>query len=86
MNFSQALDILKEGHLHLFRTGWNGKDMYIYLEKHAEDDTTYSNRTYEPFIAMRTAQLAYIPWLASQSDLLAEDWELVGAVDVFDSA
>jgi hypothetical protein len=32
---------------------------------------------YGAYIAMKTAQENVIPWLASQTDMLAEDWVVV---------
>ncbi len=64
--FSEVLVYLKSG-CHIGRTGWNGKNMYIYLDRNLPG--------YEPVIVMKTAQGTYQPgWLASQADLLAEDW------------
>jgi len=83
MNFSMALVLLKEKQ-RLAREGWNGKGMYIYL---VAGSTFAVNRPpllgilpegtevkYRPHIDMRTADGEYVPWVASQSDLLAEDW------------
>lgn len=62
---------LKRG-LRFRRAGWNGKNMWIML--HTPDR---GERMTEPYVYMRTAQGGLIPWLASQADLLAEDWEEV---------
>lgn len=68
MTFSEALDRLKKYDA-VAREGWNGKGMYIYLER---------LEGYEPFIVMYTAQGKHQPgWLASQADMLADDWEVV---------
>lgn len=75
MDFSQALLEIKAGR-GVARTGWNGKGMYVFL---------IEGRWYRkpdhlpelPFLAMRTAQGQLVPWLASQTDLLAEDWSIV---------
>lgn len=77
MNFSKALDLLKDG-ARVARSGWNGKGMWVYLV----DGTEYSIHCWSategennmPFIAMKTADIKVVPWLASQTDLLAEDW------------
>lgn len=81
MDFSQALKGLKDG-LRMQRDGWNGKGMYIY---HVPANT-YKTQTeaaraefgdevpYGAYIAMRTAQANVVPWLASQTDILADDW------------
>lgn len=76
MNFGQALDALKSGKC-VQRSGWNGKGMYLYLEcglTHA----TERDVAYEPCIIMFTAQQQHQPgWLASQADMLADDWQVV---------
>lgn len=53
------------------RTGWNGKGMYLELQLPDE----HSKMTL-PYIYMYTAQGDLVPWLASQTDMLAADWEL----------
>lgn len=88
MNFGQALDKLKQG-IKVARAGWNGKGMFLYYvpankypasrNEHGtmigvfEDDMI----PYGAYIAMKTAQNNVVPWLASQTDVLAEDWETV---------
>jgi hypothetical protein len=86
MNFSEALEQLKLGSK-LTREGWNGKDMFIFL---VPGSTFEVNRppllgiypegteiTYQPHIDMKTADNTVVPWLASQSDLLADDYLIV---------
>lgn len=53
------------------RAGWNGKGMYVQLR---EPDA--NSRMTEPYVYMKTAQGGLIPWLCSQADLLATDWEV----------
>ena len=65
-----AVSQLKAGH-GVRRAGWNGKGMWLKLQKPDE-----SSKMTEPFVYMYTAQGGLIPWLCSQADLLAEDWEL----------
>lgn len=72
MNFSAALAILKAGS-RVYRKGWNGKGMFVYL---VVPDKAGSEMTL-PFIAMRTADGSLVPWLASQTDLLADDWAML---------
>ena len=68
-SFAWAIGMVKMGRK-VQRAGWNGKGMYIYLKP--------ASRVYEPCIAMHTAQGTEQPgWLASQADLLAEDWQEV---------
>jgi len=68
MDFSQALESLKDGS-RVSRIGWNGKGMYLYIPGRAE------RGHFEQFIAMKTADDKLVPWLASQTDILAEDWQ-----------
>lgn len=52
------------------RSGWNGKNMYLMLEMpHVDSDMTL------PYVYMYTAQGDLVPWLCSQTDLLATDWQ-----------
>jgi Protein of unknown function (DUF2829) len=69
------------------RAGWNGKGMFLFLVSgstftvnRAPLNEIYPEGTvinYQPHVDMRTAQDTIVPWLASQTDLLAEDWEVV---------
>ena len=83
MDFSDALRRVKAGAC-VARAGWNGKNMFIFLVK---GSTFQVNRppllgmfpegtpiNYHGHIDMRTADGTIVPWLASQTDLLAEDW------------
>jgi hypothetical protein len=69
MNFGEALSILKDDG-RVVRSGWNGKNMWLQLQR----PTSYSKMTL-PYIYMHTAQGDLVPWLASQTDILTEDWE-----------
>ena len=86
MNFSQALDQIKFGS-RVAREGWNGKGMFIFLVK---GSTFITNRepllsilgegvevNYCPHIDMKTADGKIVPWLASQTDVLADDWQVL---------
>ena len=71
-NFGYMLECLKAGEYRARRTGWNGKNMYIQIQRPDE----HSKNTL-PYIYMITATGDRVPWLASQTDLLSNDWELV---------
>jgi hypothetical protein len=71
MSFSAALLEIKAGRK-VARSGWNGKGMWLHLQVPDE----HSKMTL-PYIYMSTAQGDLVPWLASQTDLLAEDWAVV---------
>ncbi len=68
LDFSEALNDLKDG-CKIARTGWIGKGMWLELQTPDE----HSKMTL-PYIYMRTAQGDLVPWLASQTDLLSDDW------------
>ena len=55
----------------LRRAGWNGRGMYIELQV-----PDANSKMTEPYVYMYTAQGGLIPWLCSQADLLADDWEI----------
>ena len=54
------------------RAGWNGKGMWLKIQY-----PDSNSKMTEPYVYMSTAQGGLIPWLCSQADLLAADWELV---------
>lgn len=72
MNFSEALEALKQDK-HVARAGWNGKNMHLELQRPDE----HSKMT-RPYIFIHDAQGENVPWLASQTDILADDWQIVG--------
>lgn len=81
MNFGEALALLKANYK-VARNGWNGKNMWLeYVPAEAwfmganEMRRQLCDRL--PWIGMKTADDKFVPWLASQTDLLAEDWVLV---------
>lgn len=78
MNFSSALENLKQGN-NICRSGWNGKGMYLFLVKDYDIIEPVGAPKYPalPYIAMKTADDKVVPWLASQTDILAEDWMFV---------
>lgn len=76
MNFGQALEALRRGET-VARSGWNGKGMWVALQL----PDTHSKMTPYLYIEYPTGHPAYpqgsrVPWLASQTDILAEDWQI----------
>lgn len=84
-DFSWALALIKNG-FKLRREGWNGKGMFVFL---VQGSTFQVNRppllgiypegttvNYHAHIDMKTADGQIVPWIASQTDLLADDWEV----------
>ena len=73
-DFGTAVSLLKAGAI-VARTGWNGKDMSLRL--HPAINLTDGNKQLA-YIEMKTVQGDLVPWLASQTDVIAEDWILLG--------
>lgn len=77
LNFGDALNCLKNGKK-VARIGWNGKGLWLELQRPDE----FSKMTL-PYIYINYPQDAQntpgarVPWLASQTDMLAEDWVIV---------
>ena len=69
-SFGSAIAHLKEGG-RVARAGWNGKGMWLELQ--VPDENSKMTRSY---IYMKTVDDDLVPWVASQTDILAEDWEL----------
>ena len=67
-DFGAAIKALKAGQ-RVGRAGWNGKGMWLELQR----PDTHSKMT-RPYIYMKTVDDALVPWVASQTDILAEDW------------
>lgn len=85
-SFSTALLGIKEGQKWA-RQGWNGKGMFVFLVAGSVFKVNrppllgiYPEGTeinYRPHIDMRTADGQIVPWIATQSDLIVDDWERV---------
>ena len=83
MDFGKAIQLLKEGK-RVQRQGWNGKGQYIELAtgisyKNTKDEIINVNHDAIgnkaiAFVGISGVQLG---WLASQADMLAEDWKVV---------
>ena len=83
MTFGIAIEALKKGKK-VARAGWNGKGMFLYYvpvgayAPCTEIAASLVNENglveYGAYIAMKTAQGNVVTWLASQTDMLAEDW------------
>ena len=80
MNFESALTALKNGEK-LSREGWNGKGIFIKLQRPDENSKMTSPYIYIDTTGFVTdnevAPKSCVPWIASQTDLLANDWGLV---------
>lgn len=71
--FGEAIQALKQGS-RVARVGWNGKGMYLLFH---EAKALPGGKTLLAHLLMSTVQGDLVPWLASQTDVLAEDWSLI---------
>lgn len=71
MDFSNALDALRAGD-RVTRAGWNGAGQWIALQV----PDAHSKMT-RPYLYISTVDGDLVPWAPSQTDVLAEDWQLV---------
>lgn len=91
MDFCYALNALREG-ARVARSGWNDKGMFIFFNPGSEVKVTEGRPLAAafpvgteckmlPYIMMKVAGegLSFVPWLASQTDILAEDWQIVSS-------
>ena len=86
MNFGEALEALKAGKK-VAREGWNGKNQFLFLvkgesleyETAANLECLANKEVHHPdVIAIKTTiGDIQVGWLASQTDMLAEDWKIV---------
>lgn len=91
MTFGEAIEALKQGKF-VQRVGWNGKGMYLWLlpaafvkaewckEPHLKSLAVANGGEVECLgsIRMLTADKKVLTgWLASQTDVLSEDWQIV---------
>lgn len=89
MDFSDALSWAKGGYK-IIRSGWNGKNMWVVLQKGYPDGIEINGNTAEatgipggtvciflPYLMMSTVDGSFVPWTISQTDVLATDWEIV---------
>ena len=87
-NIGEAIEQMRSGNL-VARKGWNGKNMFIFF---VPGSTFIVNRpplniiypegteiNYQSHIDMKTADGTVVPWLCSQTDLLANDYGVIGS-------
>jgi len=89
MNFGQAIEAAKKG-AKITRRGWNGKGMWVVYRTGYPEGIPCNKNTADavgipegslfkvrPYLQMKCVDGSFQMWLASQSDILAEDWEIV---------
>lgn len=87
MTFSDALDKVINFGYRAYRKGWNGKNQFIYYvsKGHYKPCTDVARKyltgddgkvAYGAYVAIKTSDGNVVPWTASQTDMLADDWEI----------
>lgn len=89
MNFGNAIEAAKQGKK-ITRRGWNGKGMWVIYRSGYPEGIPCNKNTADavgipegtlfkvrPYLQMKCVDDTFQMWLASQSDILAEDWEIV---------
>lgn len=64
-----VISMLRDGKK-VAREGWNGKGQYLELQVPDEH-----SKMSLPYIYITTVDGNRVPWIASQTDILAEDWK-----------
>ena len=89
MNFGLAIEAAKKG-VKITQRGWNGKGMWVVYRTGYPEGIPCNKNTAEavgipegalfrvrPYLQMKCVDGSFQMWLASQSDILADDWEIV---------
>jgi hypothetical protein len=74
MNFERALSYVKVGGA-IARKGWNGKGLSVHMQR---PDVT--SKMTLPYLYLQYPDGTKVPWLASQTDLLSDDWIVAGTL------
>jgi uncharacterized protein DUF2829 len=75
LGFPAALEAAKRGE-RIQRAGWNGRGMWVGLQGVGPD-----SKMTLPYLYISDVHGALCPWIASQTDILAEDWTVIAAAD-----
>jgi hypothetical protein len=70
MNIGWAVEMMRGG-ARVCRAGWNGKGMWLALQR-----PDANSKMGLPYVYMSVVGGKLVPWLCSQTDLLAEDWQV----------
>lgn len=85
MNFASAIEACRNAEAPICRSGWNGKGMFVYAVPAGNYPATskVAKRVfgenalvpYGPYLAIKGADGVVSPWVPSQADIAANDWE-----------
>jgi hypothetical protein len=82
VTFGEANEAAKAGK-RIQRVGWNGRNMWVrHIDLYFDKEFTVhehnpSMGTWRPFLVMKAADNSLVPWVASQTDVLADDWSIL---------
>lgn len=89
LDFSKALIYLKAGQK-LTRTGWNGRNMFVVMQKAYPEGIPCNRQTAQawglkegdlfkcnPYFQIKNADGSHSMWVPSVGDLLANDWRVL---------
>lgn len=87
MDFGQALRAARYDRARISRMGWNGPGQFVVFQEGYPDGIAINANTaratglpegtravFRPYLMMCTVDGSFVPWLASMTDLLADDW------------
>lgn len=90
MKFGPALEATVESGARITREGWNGEGMFVVYQWGYPDGIPINRNTsiatgipegtvckFRPYLMFKTVNDEFVPWVASQTDLLADDWYTV---------
>lgn len=78
MDFGAAIAALKGGK-QVTRAGWNGKGQYLSMQR-----PDANSKMSLPYIYIHTVDGNLVPWLASQTDMLSDDWSVYSGPELLD--
>lgn len=89
MTFEKVLPSLKDGEK-AFRLGWNGKGMFVVMQKGYPQGIPCNKQTAEvwglnegdlfkcnPYFQIKNPNNTHSMWIPSVGDILADDWEII---------
>lgn len=75
MRLNEVHDALRAGRK-ARRKGWNGKGMFLFQAKRGSAESSTHHVVMDSFVVICTSPDRYMPWLCSQGDWTANDWEV----------
>jgi len=80
IGIGEAVNRMRDGGA-VRRAGWNGMWLFLNAKPATAEGPDGIHRLVQPHVLMRAADATVVPWLCSQTDLLATDWEVVPSAE-----